>query len=109
MHQGHQLRHRVMGSRKMELVRQINTLPRSSPHRAELFSKMHEQRKKALASDPAIACWREHFQDAQRREEEDQTLFDRELLYALQPRQRLEEIIEKYCRAVSVGGRLVSP
>ena len=80
----------------MELVHEIEKLPRFSPQRAALYSSMHALRKAALATDPKIAHWREQFQQARRRADEDATLFDRELFYALQPSERLEQMIEKY-------------
>jgi hypothetical protein len=39
--------------------------------------------------------WREKLRQTQESEKQEQTLFDRELFYAIQPRQRLAEMIER--------------
>jgi hypothetical protein len=43
-----------------------------------------------------ILRWEQEREAAERREQEEKDLFDRELFYALQPRERLTEIIETY-------------
>jgi hypothetical protein len=99
--EGHKLKHRVLGEHKRDYLDRIESLPRYSKQRAMVFSAMHQERKATLASDPAIARWEDALRDTQRHEIEDQTLFDRELFYALQPRQRLIELIGKYSKAFS--------
>ena len=41
--------------------------------------------------------------DAVRQNADERGLFDRELFYAIQPRQRLEGLIEKYAAAFAKG------
>jgi hypothetical protein len=98
---GHQLRHRVLGASKMELVRAIDELPRRSPERAALFSSMQQQRKSALIANPALASWQQRLRDTRLREAEDKVIFDRELFYAIQPRDRLEQLIGQYAESFS--------
>jgi hypothetical protein len=98
--EGHRLRHGILGERKMEMVRTINALPRRSMERAEVFSAMH-RRLDESARDGEIVRWEERYRQAQAADVEDQGIFDRELFYALQPRDRLEALIDNYRRAFS--------
>jgi hypothetical protein len=55
---------------------------------------MHRQLKNLAA--PAIAQWDERLRAARQQAIEEETLFDRELFYAIQPCDRLEMLIERY-------------
>jgi hypothetical protein len=94
--EGHRLRHEVLGQRKRELVEQIDQLPRRSSQREELFLTMQRERRAAVASSPLVRQWEERFRESEAQEQEEQVLFDRELFYAVQSRQRLEMMIDKY-------------
>jgi hypothetical protein len=96
LQEGHRLKHGLLGDRKMQFVSQINSLPHGSLERQGVFSAMHRQRKELLQSDPRIAKWEKRLRETQQRADEDETLFDRELFYAIQSRQRLLEMIERY-------------
>ncbi len=93
---GHQLRHSLLGERKRELVSAITAAPRKSFERRELFGKMHQELAAAALGNPKIEQWQEALRDTERRSAEEQTLFDRELFFGVQPRQRLEKLIEQY-------------
>jgi hypothetical protein len=92
---GHRLRHRVLGEEKDRLVAMIDAAPRRSLERSVLFHEMHG-RLAAAADHPAIKDWERELADAERREQEEKGLFDRELFYAIQPRERLEGLVEQY-------------
>ena len=92
---GHRLRHRVLGEEKDRLVSAIAAAPRGSVERSVLFHEMH-RRLDAAAGHPAIREWERQLQDAEVREREEVELFDRELFYAIQPRERLEGLIHHY-------------
>jgi hypothetical protein len=94
--EGHRLRHTVMGQTKMAMVRQIEQLPRGSPERQQVFTEMHTRLSAAVQAHPAIRSWEERLENATRSGVQDAPLFDRELFYALQPRERLMAIIEQY-------------
>jgi hypothetical protein len=96
LQEGHRLKHALLGERKMQFVSQINSLPYGSLERQGLFSAMHRERKELLQSDPRIAKWEKRLRETQQQSHEDETLFDRELFYAIQSRQRLLEMIERY-------------
>jgi hypothetical protein len=96
MQEGHRLKHAVLGERKKELLAQIDSLPRNSLERQLAFAAMHRERKTHLASNPLVAQWEKRFSEAQARDHEDQMFFDRELFYAMQSRQRLIEMTERY-------------
>ena len=96
LQEGHRLKHEVLGERKRALLAQIESAPRGSMERQTLFSTLHRERKSRLASDPRIAQWEQHLRDTEARENQNQTLFDRELFYAIQTRQRLLGMIERY-------------
>jgi hypothetical protein len=95
LQEGHRLRHRVLGEEKDRLVALIDAAPRRSIERSVLFHDMH-QRLSAAAGHPAIRQWERELADAGRREQEENDLFDRELFYAIQPRERLEALIGQY-------------
>jgi hypothetical protein len=94
--EGHHLRHRLLGERKMQYVERIASLPRKSPQRRELFTQMHRDLSAAAATHPTLSRWEQTLRETQQRELEEKTLFDRELFFALQPRERLEGMIEQY-------------
>ncbi|MGD0139294.1 MAG: hypothetical protein ABSD28_10480 [Tepidisphaeraceae bacterium] len=98
-HEGHRLRHAVMGPAKMQMVDQIQGLPRRSTQRQQIFSQMHSRRAEAVRIHPSIRTWQQRMNDAVRQSAEERGMFDRELFYAIQPRERLEGLIEKYAAA----------
>jgi hypothetical protein len=102
-HEGHRLRHAVMGPAKMEMVQQIASLPRRSIQRQKIFSEMHTQRAQAVRIDPSITTWQQRMSEATRRSVDEQGMFDRELFYAIQPRQRLVGLIEQYAGKFARG------
>jgi len=99
VHEGHQLKHRVLGEEKISLVRQIESLPRHSLERGRLFSQMHTKLR-GEQQHPMLANWKARFEQAQTAEAENQVYFDRELFYAMQPRERLLSLIAEYQAAV---------
>lgn len=89
------LRHGLLGERKMELVGRTAAAPRHSAERAMLFSQMHRELGEAQANDSRVAELQERLREARQRYVEDQVLFDRELPYTLQSRERLMEMVER--------------
>jgi hypothetical protein len=96
MQEGHRLKHAVLGERKQQLVAAIESAPRGSLEREAIFLNMHRERKSRLTTDPKLAPWEKHLRETEAVEAEDEILFDRELFYALQTRQRLHDMIERY-------------
>jgi hypothetical protein len=94
--EGHRLKHAILGQRKRELVAQIASLPRRSSERASRYYEMHRELSRAASENPALQRWQAKLQQTQEQEKQDETLFDRELFYAMQPRERLEQMIERY-------------
>jgi hypothetical protein len=92
---GHRLRHRVLGEEKDRLVAAIEAAPRRSLERSALFHDMHH-RLAAATGHPAIRRWEQQLLEAEQREQEEKELFDRELFYAIQPRERLGQVIDSY-------------
>jgi len=95
-HEGHHLRHAVMGSEKMEMVREIQALPRKSVQRQRIFSQMHDRLAATVQIHPSINDWKRRMTQAQRQSADEQGMFDRELFYAIQPKNRLQALIAKY-------------
>jgi hypothetical protein len=93
--EGHRLRHSVLGAEKMRLVERIAALPRGSSERSSLFYRMHERLGEAGKSEP-IREWEQRLREAEERVQVERVLFDRELFYAIQPRERLEGVIDRY-------------
>jgi hypothetical protein len=102
LHEGHRLRHNLLGRRKRELVEQIASAPRGSPRRQVLFHEMHNALDAAAAGHPALEHWRRELEETKHREREEQSLFDRELFYAMQPRERLIQMIARYEDAFTI-------
>ena len=50
---------------------------------------------------PALARWEQELRDAQVRETEESAIFDRELFYCLQPRDRLVQMIDRFASRFS--------
>lgn len=94
--EGHRLRHALLGERKRELVAQIEAAPRKSPQRYATFATMHRELAAAQQSHPAVRRWEQALREAQAREAEEAAIFDRELFYAVQPRQRLEQMAARF-------------
>jgi hypothetical protein len=90
------VRHGVLGERKRELVAAINEAPRRSPERSQRFYRMHRELTAARQSHPAIEKWEQRLRESEQADAEDAPLFDRELFYPLQPRERLAMLIDHY-------------
>ncbi|CAN5413416.1 hypothetical protein BH10PLA1_BH10PLA1_13540 [soil metagenome] len=98
--EGHQLRHRVLGEKKMAMVAAIEGLPRKSMERAQQFQAMQRELALMARSEPIVA-WENKFKQAKERREMQERLFDRELFYAVQPAGRLHELLERCVTAMS--------
>jgi len=95
MNEGRRLRHGTGDDEKMKLVEQIERSPRGSPQRSRLFYQMHA-RLADVRERPDFVEWERRVEQARQREAEESDLFDRELFYAIQPRERLTGLIERY-------------
>jgi hypothetical protein len=95
-HEGHQLRHRVLGEKKEDWVRAIDQAPRKSPLRQKAFSTLHEMLAAAAPEHPGIQNWQSRVEEANRTSIEDSALFDREFFYAIQPEDRLQRVFTRY-------------
>lgn len=93
--EGHRLRHAILGDDKMRLVRQIEAAPRRSLQRAALFAELHDRLAVAWTSIEA-RTWERRLRQAEQRSIEERVLFDRELFYAIQSRERLTGLIDDY-------------
>lgn len=100
MREGHRLKHGVLGREKMRLVEQIAALPRRSPRRFELFAEMHEKLTAAWRQPP-VRLWEQQFREAEALAQDERMLFDRELFYAIQPRDRLTGLVDRYRQRLS--------
>jgi len=78
----------------MRLVGQIAAMPRGSQERSALFHEMH--RKLAAAGAEPLREWGRRLREAEERAQTERVLFDRELFYAIQPRDRLRGLISRY-------------
>ncbi len=98
--EGHRLKHGLLGERKLELVGQIDSLPRRSPERLERFAQMHRELSAEGARSDVLSRWNDRLRQTRQQEKEEQSLFDREQFYAMQTRERLGEMIEQYRAAI---------
>lgn len=95
-HEGHVMRHSILGQEKMRMVGLIAALPRGSSERSSLFYQMHDKLAAAWAGPEGIA-WEEQVRRNEMLTEEEKAVFNRELFYGIQPASRLSALIEK-CR-----------
>lgn len=93
VHEGHQLRHRLLGDRKREMVARIASQPRRSPQRYRTFVDMQTALREAWRASPAIQDWQDRLEQVRRQQQRDEIEFDRELFYGMQPRDRLAGLI----------------
>lgn len=96
---GRRLRHGILGERKLAYVRSIESMPRRSPQRYRAFVEMQSALRNAWSGSPAVEAWQERLAQTREQEQRDAVEFDREMFYAIQPRDRLEGLIERVGRA----------
>jgi hypothetical protein len=96
LREGHRLKHASLGAPKLERVAKIASLPRGSAERSAAFSQLQIDLQSAAANDPVLRKWEKQMVEAKLQLQEEKTLFDRELFYAIQPRDRLAELIDHY-------------
>ncbi len=95
--EGRRIRHGWSDREKRSLSERIGVLPRNSSQRRELFQAMHERLELNWRSNE-YRQWQGRMAQARRQIEREKVTFDRELFYAIQPRERLEWLISKYGR-----------
>ncbi len=95
LQEGRRIRHGLFSDNKRDLVARIDSLPRLSRQRRELFFQMHE-RLSAESNGPAVRQWEDRFRHAQHESQRQSALFDRELFFPLQPAERLTGMIDRY-------------
>ena len=104
LHQeGHRLKHNLLGNSKKEIIAAIDLLPRRSVQRSLAFHNMHSALSAAANHHPALKEWSTRFQTSLLQEREEQVLFDRELFYAMQTRERLTELVVSTNNAAAGG------
>lgn len=98
--EGRRLRHGSFSKEKREMAGRIATLPRRSTERRNLFYQMHGKLAQQ-ASSPRMREWAQRLEEATREQVRQKTLFDRELFFAIQPEDRLREMVARYDGAIS--------
>jgi hypothetical protein len=98
LQEGHRLKHSLLGHRKREIIAAINALPRRSVSRSLAFHNMHSALSAVATDHPALLEWKSRLQVSQLQEKQEKVLFDRELFYAMQSRDRLMGMIEHFAR-----------
>ncbi len=93
---GHRLKHAVLGERKRRLVDAIAGAPRKSRERAELFTQMQREMRASRENNEQLQRWKTLLEEMRMRAIEDTVVFDREIFYAVQPRERLIEMVGRY-------------
>lgn len=101
--EGHRLKHRQLGNRKSELVAQIDALPRHSKERSVAYLQMQSELAAANHQNSTMQSWQRKLDETVLRFRDEASLFNRELFYALQPRERLLGLIEKYNKSFESG------
>ncbi len=96
LQEGHRLRHSLLGERKREIIAAIDALPRGSVQRSLAFHNLHGALSAAAADHPALREWADRYAATQLAERDEKVLFDRELFYAIQTRERLADMVDRY-------------
>lgn len=96
LREGHRLKHDALGPAKAAMVAAIDAAPRRSAGRQELFLHLQRELHAAAERGGLLAEWADRIRGAKARVVEERAVFDRELFYAIQPRERLEGVIEAY-------------
>lgn len=100
LNQGHRLRHNTV--EKSPFLEQIAAAPRRSAERRTAYVAMHGTLQKASTVSETLARWKNALDHAVERRDREAVLFDRELFYAVQPRERLERMIGHFRNEVGV-------
>jgi hypothetical protein len=102
LQEGRRLRHGSFWREKRDLADRIATLPRRSRERQELFYQMHASLGRQASSE-VLREWSQRLDHATKEQMRQKTLFDRELFYAIQPQDRLREMISRYDAAIDAA------
>jgi hypothetical protein len=97
LQEGRRLRHGGFSREKRETAALIAQLPRGSLERKDLFHQMHAKLAQQAAG-PQMQEWNRRLEEAGREQMRQKAIFDRELFFAIQPAERLSELIERYER-----------
>lgn len=92
--EGHRLRHSLI--EKTRYLAAIGSAPRKSNERKSTYLAMHRELAVAVEQKPDVPAWRKRLQETIEREAREKVLFDRELFYAVQTRERLTAMIDRY-------------
>lgn len=93
---GHRLRHGLLGDAKAKQVAEIDAAPRGSAERQRLFQQLQSALTEAAIHSTDLQAWDQRLRDAAVSVIEERAIFDRELFYLLQPKERLERLIDVY-------------
>jgi len=94
--EGHRLAHSALGAEKKPWLDRIAAAPRGSAERQIAFSRMHTELTTARPGDVRLRSWESRYKEAAEQHSQEQAWFDRELFYAIQPRERLSWLISRY-------------
>jgi hypothetical protein len=107
LEEGRRLRHGLLGEEKMKRVDQIAALPRGSSGRRTLFDQMRHRLDADATDHAAIKDWESRFAAAKSAGIDEEALWDREYFYAIQPPERLKELLGKYQAQFARTGSVV--
>ncbi len=97
--EGRRLRHGLLSDEKTRIVKQIQLLPRHSRERQRLFYDMHSKLTAGLAQ-PMFTEWESRLEQTRKMVAAQAPLFDREMFFAMQPAERLNDMLHRYQKAV---------
>lgn len=95
MEEGHRLKHDALGDRKKSFLENIRQQPRRSTQRAMAYREMQTALRESWRTNPAIVEWERRLEQTRADEQSEAVAFDREVFYAMQPKARLAEMIER--------------
>lgn len=93
--EGHHLRHALLGEGKRVYLERIAGAARGSAARRAAFFEMHDAIAAEAGRSAVWAAWEGRMAEARREAAADEMIFDRELFYGLQPRERLMGLVRR--------------
>lgn len=93
--EGHHLAHNLPSIQKQSYLNAIAASPRRSSARKQAYLELHQQIAIARRSSPELTQWQTRLERSIQEAVQDKVIFDRELFYALQPRDRLQSWISQ--------------
>ncbi len=93
--EGHRLRHNIL-TNKPNYLQSISSSPRRSIERKQAYLDMHKNLREIANTSTILSDWKSRLERTIELKDRESVLFDRELFYGIQTRERLTSMIDRY-------------